>query len=83
MQPLIETEGAGHIMADRDAPSNAMVVARLVGEFLREAAVLVAVFVPLDWVLQRKPLTLAGVVAILLGVGTLLAAGVLLEVKAR
>ena len=37
--------------------STAAITARLVGEFLRDAAVLVAVFAPLEWVAQNRPLT--------------------------
>jgi hypothetical protein len=46
-------------------------------EFLREAAVLIAVFAPLDRVLQNKPLTVQyavttiGVVGVVLAIGTI------------
>ena len=61
--------------------SAASIVARLVGDALREAAVLVAVFAPLDVVVQRKTLTLrfAVVTIAVVFVGFLL--GAMLEVR--
>ena len=57
--------------------------ARLIGEFMREAAVLVAVFVPLDWTVENRPLTTSLVVAIIVVVAGLMSVGVLLEMKGR
>jgi hypothetical protein len=51
----------------------------MIGEFMREAAVLVAVFMPLDMTIEGKPWTgarVAGTAVISLG---LLAAGVIIE----
>jgi hypothetical protein len=58
-------------------------VARLLGEFLREAAVLVAVFGPLEMIVQEKRLTVGIVVGILTMVIALFSFGVLLEVSSR
>ena len=50
-------------------------IVRMVGEFFREAAVLVAVFAPLDFVLRERPLTTVyflntvGIVLFCLGLG--------------
>jgi hypothetical protein len=51
----------------------------MIGEFLREAAVLVAVFLPLDRMLTNSPLTLGWYVAILGLSGSLLGVGILVE----
>ncbi len=58
-------------------------VAQMLGEFLREAAVLVAVFAPLDMAIQKIPFTLLNVIAILASVGFLLVLGILVEVARR
>lgn len=44
-------------MAAEHAPSKASIITGLLSEFLREAAVLIAVFAPLDHFLENKPLT--------------------------
>ena len=53
----------------------------LVGESLREMAVLVAVFAPLDMLMQGRSLTVRPVAAMLLIVVPLFVLGVFLEVK--
>jgi hypothetical protein len=53
----------------------------LIGESLREVAVLVAVFVPLDVFVQGRTLTVPTVLATMAISGGLLALGVFLEVK--
>ena len=53
----------------------------LVGESLREMAVLVAVFAPLDILIQGRSLTVRSAAAILLIVVPMFVLGVLLEVK--
>ena len=53
----------------------------LVGESLREMAVLVAVFAPLDILVQGRSLTVRPVAAMLLIVVPLFVLGVFLEVK--
>ncbi len=55
-------------------------VAQMLGEFVREAAVLLAVFAPLDMAIQKTPFTLLNVIAILASVGFLLVLGILIEV---
>lgn len=54
-------------------------VLEMSGEFCREAAVLTAVFIPLDLVLIDRPLTLGWIVAILGISGGLLAIGIACE----
>jgi hypothetical protein len=56
-------------------------IAEMFGEFLREAAVLTAVFIPLDRALIGETLTLGWIVAILGVSGTLLALGMAVERK--
>ena len=59
-------------------------VAEMVGEFLREAAVLVFVFVPLVRVLeQNSSLTLAEILTTLVVAGGLLAVGIAIEVRRK
>jgi uncharacterized membrane protein YczE len=59
-------------------------IARMLGEFLREAAVLTAVFVPLVRLIeQEKPLTFWWLFITLLVSITLLAVGILIEVRIR
>jgi uncharacterized membrane protein YczE len=59
-------------------------IARMLGEFLREAAVLTAVFVPLvRLVEQEKPLTFWWLFITLMVSVTLLAVGILIEVRIR
>lgn len=53
----------------------------LVGESMREMAVLVAVFAPLDILLQGRSLTVRSVAAMLLIVVPLFVLGIVLEVK--
>ncbi len=56
-------------------------VAEMIGELLRDAAVLVAVFAPLDNLINGKPLTFWGV-SIIVGLVLVLAvAGIAIEVK--
>jgi len=57
------------------------IVARLLGEFLREVAVLIAVFTPLDRILDEKPLTGQFVLVIIVVVAISLGAGIAIEVK--
>lgn len=58
------------------------IVQRLLGEFLREVAVLVVVFAPLESLLQGRPLTL-GFLAVIIGLVVVpLAIGIFLEVNA-
>lgn len=55
-------------------------VAEMFGEFLREAAVLTAVFLPMDWILVEKNAVSWTFVWVAAGLSTrLLAAGVVLE----
>jgi hypothetical protein len=54
--------------------------AQMLGEFVREAAVLIAVLAPLDMSLQRIPFTPLNIVATLGAVGFLLTLGILIEV---
>ena len=61
--------------------STVSVVAALIGECLREIAVLIAVFTPLDVFSRATELTTTFVVATIAGVLLLLGIGVLLEVK--
>ena len=59
-------------------------IARMLGEFLREAAVLTAVFVPLvRLVEQEKPLTFTWLFTTLIVSLVLLAVGILIEVRIR
>lgn len=53
----------------------------LVGESLREVAVLVAVFAPLDFLAQGKALTARFLLFAIAGVAVLFAVGVFFEVK--
>jgi len=68
-------------VANDRAPSSARIVAGLFGEFLREAAVLIAVFAPLDKVLQNLPLTARFMGVTLVIVAVLFGIGAALEVK--
>ncbi len=61
-------------MPDRRTP------AEMLGEFLREAAVLVVVFIPLERLVQGKPLTFGWGLGILIVTGVLLVGGMLMEV---
>lgn len=55
-------------------------VAEMVGEFFREAAVLVLVFVPIvKFLEQKEPLTLGNLLIILITGGGLLAIGIAVE----
>jgi hypothetical protein len=55
----------------------------MIGEFLREAAVLVFVFIPLDLIINQRPLTPGWYVAIVVMPAAFLAGGVLIERKRR
>lgn len=61
--------------------SVAHVVATWLGESLREMAVLVAVFAPLDVLVQGRPLTLRGFGATMIMVMLLFGSGVAIEVR--
>jgi hypothetical protein len=54
-------------------------VAEMLGEFLREASVLLAVFIPLDLSLQGHQLTVGWATAIVVLPAALLASGITLE----
>jgi len=56
-------------------------VAEMIAELLRDAAVLVAVFAPLDSIVNQKSLTFLGVCVIVSLVIVLAAAGIVIEVK--
>ncbi len=57
-------------------------IAGMLGAFLREAAVLTAVFLPLVWLVELdKPLTFWWLFSTLVLSGVLLAVGVLIEVQ--
>lgn len=56
-------------------------VAEMIGELLRDAAVLVAVFAPLDGLISNRSLTLSGVCIIVSLVMVLAVAGIAIEVK--
>jgi hypothetical protein len=51
----------------------------MIGEFLREAAVLTVVFIPLDRMAADRPLTVGWVLTILGVSGSLLAGGIITE----
>jgi hypothetical protein len=63
--------------------STVRLVAALVGESLREMAVLVGVFAPLDALVQGKPLTLRYALVTIGIFAVLFVTGVVLEVKWR
>lgn len=65
------------------APSAKRAAMILVGESLREMAVLVAVFAPLDTLLQGRLLTMRSLAVILSIVIPLFVLGVFLEVKQK
>jgi hypothetical protein len=56
-------------------------VAEMLGELLRDAAVLVAVFAPLDFMVAKINLTFAGVLVTVALVIVLAIAGIVVEVK--
>ncbi len=62
-------------------PSTNHAVAALVGESLREVAVLVASFAPLDTLVQGKPLTLNATLVTMAIVAPLFGVGLFLQVK--
>ena len=68
-------------MNNESRRSTVSVVAALVGECLREIAVLIAVFAPLDVFTRATGLTATFVVATIASVLVLLGVGILLEVK--
>jgi hypothetical protein len=63
--------------------SRASLIATLVGESLREIAVLIVVFAPLDALVQGTVLTMRLWVAIIVVVVTAFVSGVYLETKDR
>jgi hypothetical protein len=62
-------------------PGERCTVAQMIAELLRDAAVLVAVFAPLDFWAAKLPLTLHDVGIIVALVLVLAVAGILMEVK--
>jgi len=56
-------------------------VAEMIGELLRDASVLVAVFAPLERLISGKSLTFAGAFIIIALVLVLAVAGIAIEVK--
>jgi hypothetical protein len=56
-------------------------VGEIFGECLREAAVLTAVFLPLDFIFANLPLTFLRILMIMTVSGSLLAGGIVLERK--
>ena len=68
-------------MNDDHRRSAISVVAGLVGEFLREMAVLIVVFAPLDAFTRATGLTVWLVFVTIASVAALLTVGILLEVK--
>lgn len=64
-------------------PSKMACVAELVGESLREIAVLIAVFAPLDMFVQGRPLTVRSMGVMITIVVPVFVLGVFLEVKQR
>ena len=63
-----------------DDPAEEASTAHMVSEFIREAAVLLFVFAPLDWVVQKDTsLTGSGVLGILLLSGAFLYIGIRVE----
>jgi len=63
--------------------STATIVGALAGESLREVAVLLVVFAPLDFFAQGKQLTPRFLVATIVGVAALFGLAVVFEVKCR
>ena len=61
--------------------SRGKLIARLLGESLREIAILVAVFAPLDALMQGAALTSWSWVAIIVVVATFFVVGVYLETR--
>ena len=53
---------------------------RLVGESLREIAILIVVFVPLEFYVQGSPLTITASAAIIASIALLMGLGLFLEV---
>lgn len=69
-------------LKETDSPERRS-VAEMLGEFLREAGVLFAVFIPLDLLVQGHPLTLPSGLVIVVLPTALLASGMLLERRRR
>ncbi len=67
------------MLAPEAGMSDRKTTAEMGGEFLREAAVLTAVFIPLDLVMMRESLTVASWMAILGISGGSFVVGVVLE----
>ena len=68
-------------MASETERSKVNGAVKLLGESLREVAVLVAVFTPLEVFVQGKSLTVPVAAAMIAGVGAVFVLGVFLEVK--
>lgn len=64
-----------------NARSTSSIVLKLLGEFLREMAVLIGVFAPLDKIVQGNPLTGRFLLNTIVIVTVLLAAGIVAEVR--
>ena len=56
-------------------------IAEMIGEFMREAAVLVFVFIPLDLVIEQRELTIWWILAIVVLPAFFLATGIVIERK--
>jgi len=54
---------------------------RMLGEFLREAGVLVAVLAPLEWLMTHGALTVKGIIAIVVVAGPCLLVGMVLGLE--
>ena len=67
-------------MSQTSLPSRSRRAAALIGESIREMAILIAVFAPLDFLVEGKPLTSLSVGATLFLVAVLFVTGLLLEV---
>jgi ascorbate-specific PTS system EIIC-type component UlaA len=58
-------------------------LAELLSEFTREAAVLLGVFIPLEFALYKKPFTLGVTGATIIGVAALVGFGLLIDVRRK
>ena len=56
-------------------------IRRMIGEFLREAGVLVGVLAPLEWLVTHGTLTVSGIIAIVVVAGPCLLLGVVLGLE--
>lgn len=68
-------------MAVESARSISNIIVCVASDFVREAAVLIAVFAPLDHFLENKPLTIPFVLITMGTVAVCLMLGIFLEVK--